>query len=52
MRRGDVEDGGDDEDDEAELGAPMERAELGAASVDDEGEQKHVKKICGLGLGR
>ena len=52
VRRGDVGDGGDDEDEVAELGAPAEHAGLGATSVDDKGEQKYVKKICGVGLGR
>ena len=50
VRRGDVGDGGDDEDEVAELGAPAEHAGLGAASVDDEDEQKHVKKVCEVGL--
>ena len=50
VRGGDVGDGGDDEDEVAELGAPAEHAGLGAASVDDEDEQKHVKKVCEVGL--
>ena len=49
---GDVGDGGDDEDEAVELGAPVERAGLGVASVDDEDEQKHVKKVCEVGLDR
>ena len=52
LRRGDVGDGGDDEDEAVELGAPVERAGLGVASVDDEDEQKHVKKVCEVGLDR
>ena len=52
VRRGDVGVGGDDEDEVAELGALVERARLGVASVDDEDKQKHVKKVCEVGLDR
>ena len=52
VRGGDVGDGGDDEDEAVELGAPVERAGLGVASGDDEDEQKHVKKVCEVGLDR
>ena len=52
VRRGDVGVGGDDEDEVAELGALVERARLGVASVDDEDEQKYVKKVCEVGLDR
>ena len=41
-----------DADEVAELGALVERARLGVASVDDEDKQKHVKKVCEVGLDR
>ena len=49
VRRGDVGDGGDDEDEVAELGAPAEHAGLGAASVDDEDEKNISKRFVRSG---